>query len=156
MRRYVALAAWVLLWPLASSAAEEGVSEVRFQAVGHTVHVFYTLTGKGLYEVSLRLSADGGQTFSAVPKTLSGAVGDGVEPGPNKRIIWDALQDVPRLEGNRFRFQVRASRPKGGSGKVLLGLIGAGAVGGAAAYALQPKEGDIQVNVPDPEDNATP
>ena len=55
------------------------------------MHIFYTLDGKGEYEVSLSLSDAGWRTFSTVPRTVSGAVGKGVKPGRDKRVIWDVL-----------------------------------------------------------------
>ena len=144
------LAACLLLLPLAAGAAEEGVSKVRAWAEGNKVHVSYTLTGKGEYDVALRLSDNGGRSFAIEPRTLSGAVGGGVEPGPDRRIVWDALKDVPELKGNRFAFQVTASRPRGNK-RVLLGLA-AGAGAAAGAYMLMPKDGTISVRIPDPEE----
>ena len=143
LRYHLSLAACVLLFPLGIGAAQESVSEVRFRTVGNKVHVFYDLTGKDQYEVALWLSDDGGRRFTIVPKTLSGAIGRAVKPGQNKRIVWDVLRDVPRLEGNNFVFQVIARRPKNNATMWALGLVGAGLVAGAAVYALQPKEGDI-------------
>lgn len=86
------------------------VEDVHFRTEGNKVHVFYTLIGRGNYEVSLRLSNNGGQSFSIVPRSLSGAVGADVNPGINNRIVWDVLQDIPNgLEGDNFVFAVIAS-----------------------------------------------
>ena len=161
MGRYgVSLIGLVLLSPFGTEALEEAVKDVRFLTEGAHVHVFYAVVGEGEYEVSLQLSNDGGRTFYLVPQSLSGDVGSAVEPGKNKRIIWDVLKDVPRLEGDAFVFQVRARRPAKGPGKKwLLGLAAAG--GGAAVYALQrgeeillspEEENTILVEVPDPEE----
>ena len=110
LRCCVYLAAYALLFPLEAGAVKEAVKDVRFRTYGDKVHIYYTLEGRGEYEVSLRLSDDGGRTFSTVPKSLSGAVGKGVKPGRDKRIVWDVLRDRPRLEGSDFVFQVLASR----------------------------------------------
>ena len=161
MGRYgVFLMGLALLTPFGTEALEEAVKNVRFVIEADQVHVFYTLVGEGEYEVSLQLSKDGGRTFFLVPRSLSGDVGSEVEPGQNKRVIWDVLKDVPRLEGDAFVFQVRAGRPaRGLDKKWLLGLAAAG--GGAAVYALQrgeevllspEKENTIILEVPDPEE----
>ena len=110
MFRYCYLAAFGLLLASETNAVEEAVKDVRFRVYGDKVHIHYTLEGEGKYKVSLRLSDDGGLTFSDVPKSLSGAVGRGVKSGRNKEVIWDALRDVPSLEGSRFVFEVLVSR----------------------------------------------
>ena len=153
LRYHLYLAACVLLFPLGGGAAQESVSEVRFRTVGDKVHVFYDLTGKDKYEVALWLSDDGGRHFTIVPKALSGAIGSTVRPGQNKRIVWDVLRDVPRLEGDNFVFQVIARRPKNNATMWAIGLVGAGLVAGAAIYALQPKESDRSPEAPDPKDS---
>ena len=104
------LAAIGLLLPLEIDAVEEAVKDVWFRTDRDKVHIYYTLEGEGKYKVSLRLSDDGGLTFSDVPKSLSGAVGRGVKPGRSKEVIWDAMRDAPSLEGNDFVFEVLASR----------------------------------------------
>ncbi len=152
-RYHLHLAACVLLFPLGVGATQESVSEVRFRTVGDKVHVFYDLIGKGKYEVALWLSGDGGRRFTIVPKTLSGAIGSAVSPGQDKRIVWDVLRDVPRLEGEDFVFQVVARRPKNNTTMWTIGLVSAGLVAGAAIYALQPKEGDVTLEIPDPEES---
>jgi len=152
-RYHLHLAACVLLFPLGVGATQESVSEVRFRTVGDKVHVFYDLIGKGKYEVALWLSGDGGRRFTIVPKTLSGAIGSAVSPGQDKRIVWDVLRDVPRLEGEDFVFQVVARRPKNNTTMWTIGLVSAGLVAGAAIYALQPKEGDVTLEIPDPEED---
>ena len=156
----VYLAAWVLLLPLEAGAVKEAVKDVSFQTHGNKVYISYTLEGKGEYEVSLRVSDDGGRTFSIVPKSLSGAVGKGEEPGDNKGIIWDALQDVPSLKGSDFVFEVLASRgsPRRlrGIGVLTLLLVTGMAIAvfeeGATSQETPP-EGTIIVEVPDPEDD---
>lgn len=91
---------------------DEGVRDVHFHAEEDKVHVFYSLSGEGDYEVSLRLSDDGGRNFSIMPKSTSGAVGASVVPGNNKWIIWDVIQDRGSpLEGDNFVFEILARRP---------------------------------------------
>ena len=155
----VYLAALGLLLPVETEAVDEAVKDVRFRtyrAYGDKVHVHYTLEGKGEYEVSLRLSDDGGRTFSIVPKTVSGAVGKGVKPGRDKRVIWDVLRDVRRLEGDDFVFEVVAIRNR--NRRPLMAFLCGAAIGVAQEWLTsraQEGQGDgtIIVEVPDPEEN---
>ena len=61
------LAAIGLLLPLEIDAVEEAVKDVWFRTDRDKVHIYYTLEGEGKYKVSLRLSDDGGLTFSMCP-----------------------------------------------------------------------------------------
>ena len=164
MFRYcvVYLVAIGLLFPLAAGAVKEAVKDVRFRtyvdrAYEDKVHISYILVGKGEYEVSLRLSNDGGQTWYSIgPKSLSGDVGKGVKPGRDKWIIWDGLRDVRRLKGDDFVFEVVAIRNRNRRPVLMfLGLAAAAAVGMAAASMGQEGQGDgtIIVEIPDPEEN---
>ena len=154
MLRYcVYLAASALLLPLEAGAAKKAVKDVRFRTYTDRVLIYYTLEGKGEYEVSLRLSDDGGRTFSILPKSLSGAVGKGIKSGRNRQIIsWDVLRDVPRLKGDNFVFEVVAIRNRNRRPlMVFLGLAAAAGVGMAATSIGQ--DATITVEIPDPEEN---
>ncbi len=165
MFRYcvVYLVAMGFFVPLEAGAVKEAVKDVRFRtyrAYGDKVHIHYTLEGKGAYEVFLRLSDDGGRTFSIVPRTVSGDVGKGVKPGRDKRVIWEVLRDVRRLEGDDFVFEVVAIRNRNRRPLMMfLGLAAAAAVGMAVASMGQEgqedgqEDGTIIVEVPDPEEN---
>ena len=142
MFRYcVLVAACGLLLPVETVAVLEVVRDVRFRTYGDKVHIHYTMEGKGKYEVSLLLSDDGGRTVSIVPKTMSGAVGKGVKPGPDKQIIWDVLRDYPRLEGSDFVFRVIVTRFGGWKGAAYGAYIGA-MLGGAMEIAVAVRASD--------------
>ena len=140
--------------PLEAGAVKEAVKDVRFRPYGNKVYISYTLEGKGEYEVSLRVSDDGGRTFSIVPKSLSGAVGKGEEPGNDKGIIWDALRDVPHLEGDDFLFEVVAIRNRNQKPLiVLLGLAAAFAAAAAVEASRGQEDATITLEIPDPEES---
>jgi len=86
---------------------------VRFeQRENGAVHIFYDLTSsdpRGVYSVRLEASQDSGATFGIRPQTVTGDAGDGVRPGPGKRIVWDSGKDVERVQIDRFRFRVIAT-----------------------------------------------
>ena len=121
MRRYMFLlrAAVVLVWlacPLLALPAAPVVSNVAASQDPNalTVTVHYDLSASGACAVTMLVSDNGGRFFSLVPKSLSGDIGDGVSPGNNKVIVWNALADMPNTSGSDFRVRVIAST--GGQG----------------------------------------
>lgn len=90
-------------------AQEVETRDVQAYQQGNRVVITYTLIGSAgaEYEVSLRVSDDGGRSFRIEPSAVSGAIGENVEPGEQKKIIWDVLEDFPGgLEGDAYRFKV--------------------------------------------------
>lgn len=124
----------------ASSADIEGV-DVRGE--GDRVVITYDLTGtKKKYKVDVALSNDGGRTFSLVPTALDGAVGKGIQPGQNKRIVWRLREDFPNgLSGGEYQVQVTARKQGGGALYVVVGALVAGA-GGTVALLMGGGGGD--------------
>jgi|GEM_PF-1746483 len=106
----------ILLFCFFSAAAvfaddEISISGVHFTSSEGVVKVSYNLSGKddGKYIIALRLSHDGGQTFSIHPETMSGDVGRGIASGGQKQITWEYLKDFPAgLSGNQYVFEVEA------------------------------------------------
>ena len=87
------------------------IDNVRFVSSEGTVKITYDLTGKidGKYSIGIKLSHDGGQTFTISPKTVEGDVGRGIRPGKQKQIRWDCVTDFPAgLSGNQYVFEVEA------------------------------------------------
>jgi len=73
--------------------------------------ITYDLVGESYqtFTVSLLLSRDGGASFAIAPRTVSGDVGEKVQPGAHKKIVWDVLMDLSRLQGSNFVFRVTAT-----------------------------------------------
>ncbi len=137
---------------------------VRFeQRENGIVHIFYDIISsdpRAVFSVMLEASQDSGTTFGMRPQSVTGDTGDGISPGPGKRIVWDSGKDVERVQIDSFRFRIvttagplevetppapvtgaqpPVSQPqqaakKGGSGKWL--LLGGGAAAAAAGAAL--------------------
>ena len=73
------------------------------------VHVFYDLVAddpQTVFNVTLQVALDGGQTFGVTATSVSGDVGPGVRPGIGKRIVWQVGQDVERLAIERFAYRI--------------------------------------------------
>jgi len=88
---------WLLVLATnAAALATPVVSNVHIHQPEGTrlVEIRYDLAGETgrTYTVLIEFSPDGGQTFAAVTG-LTGAVGAGIAPGPNKLSQWDARED---------------------------------------------------------------
>jgi hypothetical protein len=99
-----------------------GAQDVRVQDVqayqqGKNVVIEYDLKGDSrvTFDVDLRLSRNGGQSFDYAPTALSGAVGSGITSGQGKEIVWAVLQDFPSgIEGEDYQFKVLATQEGSG------------------------------------------
>ncbi|MBN1510755.1 MAG: SUMF1/EgtB/PvdO family nonheme iron enzyme [Phycisphaerae bacterium] len=65
-----------------------------------------------LCTVWVRVSDDGGATWTVPAQTLSGSVGPNVQPGAGKTITWDAGADIPGKSGS-IRLRVYADDGNG-------------------------------------------
>jgi hypothetical protein len=63
----------------------------------------------GPIAITLQLSADGGATWNFPTLNVSGDIGQGIQPGVAKSIIWNAGSLAPEIVGNGFRARVLAS-----------------------------------------------
>jgi len=126
--------------PLHVELAEEqgeAVANVQMDRDRDRLVVEYDLVGGSKkYEVRLLLSTNGGKTFEALPKTVSGEVGEDITPGSDKTVVWAVLDDFPKgFKGPGYQLRV-ATDAQGGRG--ILWVIGSAVVagGGATAAAL--------------------
>ena len=64
--------------------------------------------------ITLHISSDGGETWNVRVRTVEGDIGDGVEPGEDKQIIWDGGTDYPDQINDQMRAKVTAYDDRGG------------------------------------------
>ncbi|MBL7906183.1 MAG: energy transducer TonB [Bacteroidales bacterium] len=95
---------------IASIVSSQIVNNLRFEQSGKMIDVYYDLSGKGddSFLVKLYCSQDGGKTWGAPLKYVSGAIGESVKPGNGKKISWDVLKEKDKLVGE-VKFKVEAS-----------------------------------------------
>ena len=122
----------------AASTQPDVVLDPQVEREGDRLILTYDLVGEAeAYSVELKLSTNGGKTFSALPDAVAGAVGDEVQPGSQKQLVWSALEDLPKgLTGPDN--QVRLAVEEGG-GNSLYWVVGsalAAGAGGAVATVL--------------------
>ncbi len=101
--RYIWLLVGVLL---AGMLSAQNVSQASFYQDGEKVVISYTLDK--VASVTVQVSTDGGATFSAPLKHVSGDVGENVKTG-NNRIVWDALKEYEKVVSNRVQFLITAT-----------------------------------------------
>ena len=83
---------------------------------GKILVITYDLTGAKsgqTFDVSVYFSTDGGATFGQALNNISGQVGKEITGGYGKKIVWDVLAEVEKLQGSNIVFEVRA-KVKGG------------------------------------------
>lgn len=126
---------WLLLAAQAA-ASSATVSNVRSAQIPgtHQVEILYDLTNQAgtPVEVAVQASTDGGATYAMIPPAaaLSGHVGAEVEPGTNRKIVFNASMAGGQMDAaftRQLRFQVQADGGSGlGSGNDEFVLIPAG------------------------------
>jgi sulfatase modifying factor 1 len=63
--------------------------------------------------VWVAVSDNGGTSFQAAAWSFTGAIGNGITPGTNKTIVWDAGADMPGRVGSNFKVRVWADDGNG-------------------------------------------
>jgi formylglycine-generating enzyme required for sulfatase activity len=109
MSRLLMLACGMFVLYGSAAVAAPSVTNVKFvqQPGTKLVSVSYDLAG-GTCSVSLLVSNDNGATFNVPVKSVTGAVGNGVNSGTGKQIIWDAGTDWAGQFSNQIKIRVRA------------------------------------------------
>jgi hypothetical protein len=97
---------------LSTTCISQAIRDVKATQRGNTIVINYDfgpLYETGQYDVSIFCSTTGGKTWQPM-NNVSGDVGERVEGGLNKQIIWDVLQDRASLIGDQITFEIRARR----------------------------------------------
>lgn len=107
MQRYIKYLHIGLLLVGSSIGYAQTVTDVHFEQVNKQVKITYTLDEQA--DISVSISEDGGKTWHAPLKQVSGDVGKQVQPG-SKTIYWDVLAEYDQLVGTNICFQVTPAR----------------------------------------------
>ena len=89
----------------------QSIQNVRFSQAGEKVIILYDLSdisgGVKSYSVKVFYTLDNGKTYISI-KSVYGDVGNDVNPGRDKKVIWNVLNDTDELKGE-IKFKVTAS-----------------------------------------------
>ncbi|UCH15438.1 MAG: hypothetical protein JSV22_05595 [Bacteroidales bacterium] len=92
----------------------QSVENVRFNQAGEKIFIFYDLDDisgeKTLFSVKVFYTLDDGRTYIPV-KSAYGDIGNDIDPGQDKKVIWDVLNDTDELTGE-IKFKVTVSPQK--------------------------------------------
>ncbi len=74
------------------------------------VDIYYDVSDADgdLLDITLILSEDGGETFTITPIQTSGDIGEEIQPGTGKHIVWNAGDENYTIEGNQYQFKIIA------------------------------------------------
>jgi len=125
----------------AVSAGEVGVRNVTASRSDRLITVGYDLLGERGegYQVTLLISASGGETFDYKPEAVSGDVGEDVRPGSGKQIQWRYREDFPEGLQRDIRYRVQVEEEGGNGWWYALGsavVVGGGATAAAVLTGL--------------------
>ncbi len=106
----------IVLVFLISDLSSQKISKVCFEQVNNYIHIHYNMTNvnkKDVFNITVKCSDNGGETFEINPVCLKGKAGFYVnlENGENT-IIWDVLKDKDNLKGSNYVFKVELSKRK--------------------------------------------
>ncbi len=105
--KYISLLVGMMLFSMTMSA--QNITNQAFYQEGRTIVVTYHLDR--MADVILQVSMDGGKTFSAPLRHVTGNVGQNVQPGDN-RIVWDVLAEYEQLISDNVIFKLTANGSK--------------------------------------------
>ena len=97
----------ILFIPMSINAQK--IENLRFEQVGKQIIIYYDLTGTQqgqIYDVRVFRSNDGGNTFIGPLQKVTGEVGNNISGGTGKKVIWDVLSEIDKLEGDVL-FEIR-------------------------------------------------
>jgi uncharacterized protein (TIGR02145 family) len=102
----------ILLLSLSFSAFAQSqvIKNVLAQQSNNAIIVNYELSSQNTsdnYTIQLLVSLNGGHSWSQPLSNVSGDVGQNVQPGINKQIIWNVLDERQELVGKDIQFKIR-------------------------------------------------
>lgn len=102
----------ILLLFIPSILFSQKVENLRFEQSGKQIIIYYDLTGAQpgqTFDVQVFCSTDGGKTFGAALKQISGDAGSNITGGNGKKVVWNVLDERDRLEGE-ITFEVHINK----------------------------------------------
>lgn len=114
MRNFYLLCRFLILVFVVNNVNAQQIDNLQVKTLEDKVNLIYNITNEKsgqLFDVQIKCSNDQGRTFNIPIKSLSGDIGENIEGGEDKIIIWDALKDVKDLKGS-YAFKIIAEPSK--------------------------------------------
>jgi len=86
----------------------QSVTNIRALQEGKNIRIYYDLAGKESVRIELYVSENGGSNWKGPLEKVLGDVGEVVQPGNSKSILWELLHEQEKLQGNTIQFKVKA------------------------------------------------
>ena len=101
-KHIISLVIFILSVPLYNSSVyADMVKNVRHYRISDDrIVIYYDLDSMEASTISIEVSLDGGKSFTVKPHALSGDVGNDINPGPFKRIVWKVNKAVENIPEN--------------------------------------------------------
>ena len=97
MPRLMYILSFIFLFQTAGAQlSNRYITNLDVSVSGNKIHINYDLLSDTSQTVYLRFISDSYQFVT--PNKLNGDIGQGVGPGPNKHIVWDAMEDMNYLD----------------------------------------------------------
>ncbi len=104
------------------------------------LRIWYTLSGRNPYNVSVAVSLDGGESFPVVPRAVTGDIGEEIFPGSDHAITWDVFREMPSLRGRMVVQLTAAEEPPPPWGKWRMAGVIAAAAGALVGISLASRQ----------------
>ncbi|MFP4025158.1 MAG: caspase family protein [Thiohalospira sp.] len=111
MKKINILITTVILFFSSTYLFAQKIENVRVRKLNDKLNIFYDLTQEKSgqqFDIKVLCSSNGGSNFDIPLKTVSGDIGQGINGGKNKIIVWDVLADRESLKGDNFVFKIMA------------------------------------------------
>ena len=107
MKKLTIITSFLAILNIATFA--QSISNIRFEKSGKLIDVFYDFTANddATYTMTLFCSQDGGMTWGAPLKKVTGDVGENIKPGIKKKVTWNVLEEQDKLVGE-IKFKLEA------------------------------------------------
>lgn len=99
MKKIFLLSSWLLWLAVVEAIAQPRISRVRFEVnpKAKVIEITYDVFGIKMAD-SIYVTVAGKTSGAIIPRALSGAIGRGVKPGSNRKILWDVVADGLKID----------------------------------------------------------
>ncbi len=113
LKKYLLLTVFNLLFLFVLSAYSSVpvIRNMQIQSESGNIKIIYDLDNYGgsSFQIFVTASIDGGRTYDVSPVSITGEVGENIEPGIGKEILWNASIDLPGVPLEDIKIRLNAN-----------------------------------------------